>query len=65
MSTSVKKLEKWPRKIMAMAQKRLQKEVFMAGQWQTTWSNLNEFQVHHHYNGQGFIVDIYKINMYL
>jgi hypothetical protein len=60
MSTAVKKLEKWPHKIMPMPQKRLQKEVLMAGQWQPTWSKTHKFQVHHHYNGQGFIVDISK-----
>jgi hypothetical protein len=60
MSSSVKKLEKWPHKICPMPQRRLHKEVMMARQWQPTWRINNKFQVAHFVNGQQFIVDTKK-----
>lgn len=45
---------------MPMPQKRLDKEVHMAGHWQPTWCIGEQFQVAHHYNGQQFIVELDK-----
>ncbi|XP_045827940.1 uncharacterized protein LOC123919931 isoform X1 [Trifolium pratense] len=60
MATSTTKLEKWQHRIMPMPMRRLDKEVYMSGQWITTWSIDEEFQVAHQFNGQQFKVDIAK-----
>jgi hypothetical protein len=59
-SSSAKKLENWPHRIMPMPQRRLEKEVSMTGHWQATWVINEEFQIAHEYNGQQFIVNIGK-----
>ena len=59
-SSSAKKLENWPHRIMPMPQRRLEKEVSMTGYWQATWVINEEFQIAHEYNGQQFIVNIGK-----
>jgi hypothetical protein len=59
-SSSAKKLENWPHRIMPMPQRRLEKEVSMTGHWQATWVINHEFQIAHEYNGQQFVVNIGK-----
>ncbi|KAK2405578.1 hypothetical protein QL285_054800 [Trifolium repens] len=59
-SSSAKKLENWPHRIMPMPQRRLEKEVSMTGYWQATWVINDQFQIAHEYNGQQFIVNLGK-----
>ena len=60
MSTCRVKLERWHHNIMPMPRKRLDKEVFMSGQWTPNWSIGDEWQVTHSYNQQQFIVNTAK-----
>ncbi|WJX68578.1 hypothetical protein P8452_52932 [Trifolium repens] len=60
MSTSSSKLEKWEQRIMHMPMRRLDKEVYMSGQWCPTFCMKDEFQVAHAFNGHQFIVDVGK-----
>jgi len=57
MSTCRVKLDRWHHNIMPMPRKRLDKEIFMSGQWTPNWSIGDECQVTHSYNGQQFIVN--------
>ncbi len=46
MSACRVKLDKWQHNIMPMPRKRLDKEIFMSGQWTPMWSIDEEWQVH-------------------
>jgi hypothetical protein len=54
------KLDRWQHNIMPMPRKRLDKEVFLSGQWTPSLSVGDEWQVIHHYGDQQFIVDTAK-----
>jgi hypothetical protein len=60
MSTSSSKLKKWEQRIMHMPMRRLDKEIYMSGQWCPTFCMKDEFQVAHAFNGHQFIVDVGK-----
>ncbi|XP_058776090.1 uncharacterized protein LOC131650394 [Vicia villosa] len=59
-ASTVTKLEKWAHRIMPIPRKRLDKEVFMSGQWNPNWCMNYQWEVNHAYNGQQFVVDVGK-----
>ncbi|XP_058769641.1 uncharacterized protein LOC131643444 [Vicia villosa] len=59
-ASTVTKLEKWAHGIMPIPRKRLDKEVFMSGQWNPNWCMNDQWEVKHAYNGQQFVVDVGK-----
>lgn len=46
--------------MMHIPRKRLDKEVYISGQWTPCWSMNEEWEVKHSYNSQQFIVDVSK-----